>query len=138
MGLAVDDWKERFREAYPHKSARELSEEFGISERSVYRWASKMGLHKNAGYLSRMRRKGLLEIEYRRLCGQRMGGVPKGVRTNPDGEFKKGHRFAGAQEAKRVKAIRDRAWDERVRIIRGWRRKTRWKMREFGNENGNS
>lgn len=37
-----------------------------------------------------------------------------------------------AQErAKRIKAIRDRAWDERVRIINGMSRKTGWKMVDY-------
>lgn len=139
--MAVTAWdeqtRERFRQAYPEMTASELSEAFGISERTVYRRAGQMGLRKSDGHMNKVRRKGLLEIEYRRLCGQRMGGVDKGVNTNPGGGFKKGHRFHGVLEEKRVKAIRDRAWDERVRIIRGWRRKTRWKMIDFGNDDRN-
>jgi hypothetical protein len=61
-----------------------------------------------------------------RITGQKL--VRNGVCGKP---FEKGHRFDGEVEARRVKAIRDRAWDERVRIMRGVSRKTGWKMVDY-------
>ena len=52
------------------------------------------------------------------------------------GQWKKGHKFEGELEEKRVKALRDRAQDERRRMMHGMRRRTGWKMVEFGRVDG--
>lgn len=125
------------RRRFPFERAADIAKDLGVSERTVFRKAKELGVKKSDDVKRKAWMTGIREIQYQWLCG-RKAGPPKGKRTNPGGEFKKGHRFTGELEEKRVKAIRDRAWDERVRIIRGWRRKTGWKMKSFGNDEGNS
>ncbi len=117
------------RERYADERNSVLVDELGVSERTLQRHAKALGLGKSEAFLLMLREEGLRAVEYRRLCGERVGGFRKGEgRKGTAGSFRKGHRFDGEVEARRVKAIRDRAWDERVRMIRGWQRRTAWKM----------
>lgn len=63
----------------------------GVSERTIQRKAKALGLVKDPDYIAQIARDGLLEIDYLRLIGRKMG-PPKGLRCNPKGEFRKGHR----------------------------------------------
>lgn len=120
---------ERFSEERNEDLARRL----GCGVRTVERHARKLGLEKSAEFKEKVKDWSAAGArrycEYMRITGQKM--VKKGVCGKP---FEKGHRFSDEIEARRVKAIRDRAWDERVRIIRGWTRKTGWKMVDYGSK----
>lgn len=122
-------------ERYADEKNSVLCVELGVSERTLQRHAGNLGLRKSEAFLEMVSSEGLMEIEYRRMRGERVGGFRKGEgRKGTAGSFRKGHRFCSEVERRRVKAIQDRAWDERVRLIRGWERKTKWKM--SGYENG--
>lgn len=108
-----------------------LCEELGVSMRTLERHANALGLRKSDAFLRMVSDEGLREVEYRRLCGERVGGFRKGEgRRGTAGSFRRGHRFSPEIEAKRVKSIRARAWDERVREMRGWAKKTKWPCRK--------
>lgn len=116
-------------ERYADEENCVLCEELGVCIRTLERHAVKLGVRKSAAFTERIQRKasseGLRTLEYMKITGKK-------VKRGPGGKgFKKGHHFDAETEARRVKAIRDRAWDERVRMIRGWTRKTRWKMADF-------
>ena len=122
-GIVMGDWVER----YADTANAVLAAELGVGLRTLVRWASKMGLRKSDAFLREVSRKGLMEIEYRRLCGERVGGFRKGDgHKGTAGSFRKGHRFEREIEEKRVKALRERAWDERRRALHGMEAKTRW------------
>jgi hypothetical protein len=135
--MGITKWEpwmdEVMREKFADTRNEELQELFGVSSRTLLRHARKLGLRKSEEYMDAISRKGLDTIEYKRMLGERVGGPKKGHGVRTSGSFKKGHRFEGEIEEKRVKAIRDRAWDERKRIIHGMPRKTRWKMLDFQN-----
>lgn len=128
---------------YADTENRVLARELGVSVRTVERWAAKLGLRKSEAFRRRVQAeavKGAVRwVEWMQLTGQK-------IRKSPGGKpFEKGHRFEEAIEKKRIKAIRDRAWDERVRMMHGWRRKTRWNMvndykcgTDIASESGNS
>lgn len=118
-------------ERYADSSNADLCRELGVSERSLVRHARSLGVRKSAEHLAETLRKAVrgsgMWYEYMRLTGQKVGN-----HGSPGRKWEKGHRFDGETEAKRVRAIRDRAWDERVRIIHGVARKTKWKMVDYG------
>lgn len=107
-----------------------LAKELGCGVRTLERHARRLGLEKSAAFKERSKEWSAdgyrRYCEYMRITGQKL--VRKGVCGKP---FEKGHRFDGEIEAKRIKAIRDRAWDEMVRIIHGISRKTGWKMVDY-------
>lgn len=122
------------RERYADEKNAVLARELGVSLRSVERHAGMLGLRKSEAFLGRVSSEGLMEIAYRRLCGERVGGFRKGEgRKGNVGSFRKGHHFCSDVERRRIGAIRARAWDERVRAMRGWERKTKWKMSGYEN-----
>lgn len=116
---------------YADEKNADLARELGCGVRTVERHARKLGLEKSDAFRMRARERAkagaLMWYEYMRITGQKVGN-----HGAPGRKFEKGHRFSEEIEAKRVKAIRDRAWDERVRIIRGFTRKTRWPMVDYG------
>lgn len=125
------EWDLVLLERYADEKNAVLCKELGVSMRTLERHANALGLRKSDAFLRKVSEEGLREVEYRRLCGERVGGIRKGDgRKGTAGSFKKGHKFDAEVEARRVKAIRDRAWDERVREIRGWAKKTRWPSRK--------
>ena len=118
-------------ERYADSSNAELCRELGVSERSLVRHARRLGVWKSAEHVAQTQRKAVrgsgLWFEYMRLTGRKVGN-----HGNVGCRFEKGHRFDAETEAKRVKALQDRAWDERVRLIHGFARRTKWKMRGYG------
>lgn len=119
-------------EKYAEARNEDLVAELGVSMRTIERKAKALGLKKSERFLRDASQRGLMEIEYRRMMGEQVGGFKKGDgHKGTPGSFKKGHRFTGEIEEKRVKACRDRAWDERVRLIRGFPRLTKWKMKNY-------
>lgn len=125
------EWDAVLRERFAEERNEVLARELGCGERTLVRHARALGLEKSAAFLERMRERSKAGAarwyEYMRITGQKVGN-----HGAPGRKFEKGHRFDGEVEAKRVKAIRDRAWDERVRLIRGFARKTGWRMVDYG------
>ena len=108
----------------------DLARMLGCGVRSVERHARMLGLVKGDEFLERA--KEISAEGYRRWCEYMRITGQKRKRSGVCGRpFEKGHRFDADVEEKRVKAIRDRAWDERVRLIRGVARRTGWKMRSY-------
>lgn len=127
------EWDAILVERFPETLNSVLARELGCGVRTLERHARRLGLEKSAAFKERSKEwsaNGYRRYcEYMRITGQKM--VKRGVCGKP---FEKGHRFSAEIEAKRVQAIRDRAWDERVRIIHGVSRKTGWKMVDYCNK----
>lgn len=115
------------RERYADTENAVLARESGYGLRTIERHAAKLGLKKSAALMEKTRDRATREAarwyEYMRVTGQKV--KKKGVGGRP---FEKGHRFEGEVEAKRVTAIRNRAWDERRRLMHGITRRTKWRM----------
>lgn len=118
------------RERFCDERNEVLARELGCGVRTLERHARLLGLEKSEAFMARSRERSkacaLRWYEYMRITGQKVGN-----HGAPGRKFEKGHHFDAGTEARRVKAIRDRAWDERVRIIRGFTRKTRWQMVDY-------
>ena len=100
----------------------------GVSERTIQRKAKELGLAKDPAYIAEIARDGLMQIDYLRICGRKMG-PPKGLRCNPKGEFKPGHKESPITRCRRVASLRARADSERMLIARGMPQRTNWKMK---------
>lgn len=124
------EWDGVLMEMFPEERNEVIARKLGCGVRTLERHARRLGLEKSAAFKERSKEWSAdgyrRYCEYMRITGQKL--VRKGVYGKP---FEKGHRFDGEIEAKRIKAIRDRAWDERVRIIRGMSRNTGWKMVDY-------
>lgn len=125
-----EEWDAVLVELFPTERNGDIARRLGCGERTVVRHARRLGLEKGEEFKEKVRgwaaSGSRRYCEYMRITGQKI--VRRGVCGKP---FEKGHHLSPESEAKRVKAIRDRAWDERVRIIRGFTRKTKWKMNEY-------
>lgn len=126
-GKKWEPWMDQvLNERYADESNAELCRILGVALRTVERHASALGLKKSEEHWRRHQQeasKGAKRwFEWMKLTGQKIKRRPGGKR------FEKGHRWDAETEEKRVNAIRDRAWDERRRLMHGWQRKTRWRM----------
>lgn len=98
------------REYYPTMFNDALAKWVGCSERTLCRKAAELGLRKVPDFL-KVRASEMSEriSAAQKKCyaeGRRTSRFPKGVRSNPEGEFKPGHRYDGEIEAARVSNIR--------------------------------
>ena len=129
MGKTV--WTEEklayLKQHYADTRNAELVNVLGISMRTIERAARKLGLKKSAKMLAEASEEGLRKVDYLRLIGVRCS-APKGMRTNPAGEFKKGHKEDQITRAIRVASIRARAESERRLVANGMAQRTKWKM----------
>lgn len=118
----------KLEQLFPDERNEVVARRLGCGVRTVERHARMLGLEKSEAFKERAKEMSAdgyrRYCEYMRITGQKI--VRKGVCGKP---FEKGHRFPPEVEARRIKAIQDRAWDERVRFIRGVARKTRWQMK---------
>ena len=114
---------------YATTANADIVKAIGVSERTIQRKAKALGLVKDSAYLHQVAIDGLREIDYRRLCGQKMG-PPKGLRCNPAGEFKKGNKESKVTRALRIASLRARADSERQRIDHGLKPQTKWRFKE--------
>lgn len=118
------------RERFAEERNEDLARELGCGVRTVERHARALGLEKSEAFRRRAQERAksgaLMWYEYMRITGQKVGN-----HGAPGRKFEKGHRLPPEVEARRVQAIRDRAWDERVRIMKGFTRKTGWKMVDY-------
>lgn len=114
-------------ERYADAENAVLCRELGVGLRTLERHAAALGVRKSEEHVRESQAKASREaarwFEYMRITGQKV--QKKAVGGKP---FAKGHRFEGEIEARRVKSIRDRVWDERRRMMYGLTRRTKWKM----------
>lgn len=119
------------RERYADTKNEVLVRDLGYGLRTIERHARMLGLNKSVDFVADVQKRASLEgarwFEYMRITGQKVKKKAVGGK-----QFEKGHRFDDAVEEKRVKALRDRANDERRRMMHGMMRKTKWRMVEFG------
>lgn len=101
----TDEKIEILREKYHNTRNDDLISLLGLSMRTIQRKAKEIGVEKDPEYIRKIAMDGLREIDYLRLCGKKMG-PPKGLRCNPKGEFKKGHKEDVYTRATRIAAIR--------------------------------
>lgn len=90
------------RRLYPTTKNDELAGMFGVSVRTMIRKARELGVEKDKDWMhgTVMSHLKMAKMESDRLG--RPGGFPKGVRSNPDGEFKKGRVETPEQRERRV------------------------------------
>ena len=125
------EWDRVLEERFADELNAVLTRELGCGERTLVRHARMLGLEKSEAF--REKAKELSADGFRRwnewmqVTGQKRRR--KGSCGRP---FEKGHLFPPEIEAKRIKAIQDRAQDERLRIIRKQKRSTGWKMVDYG------
>lgn len=113
---------------YSNTANAEIVAATGVSERTIQRKAKALGLVKDPAYIAGISRDGLMQIEYLRLTGHKMG-PPKGLRCNPKGEFKPGHKESKVTRALRIASLRARSESEHQRIARGLKPNTRWNLK---------
>ena len=84
----------------------ELAGCLGVSPRTMIRKARELGLQKDEKWLAGVweERRKMATVESKRKGYP--GGFPKGVRSNPDGEFKKGHVESDETKAKRIASVK--------------------------------
>ena len=127
----LPEWDRVLEERFADELNAVLARELGCGERTLVRHARMLGLEKSEAFRrkaqERAKRGSELWYEYMRLTGQKVGN-----HGAPGRKFEKGHRFPPEIEAKRIKAIQDRAQEERLRIIRKQKRSTGWKMVDYG------
>lgn len=93
---------------FPTMFNRYLAQWLGVSLRTLIRKARELGLEKEEGFLDKKREKiNELAGEALRARGDVDGTwFKKGVRNNPSGEFKKGHKESAETKAKRIAALK--------------------------------
>lgn len=104
----------------------------GVSQRTMIRKARELGLEKDPEWLSAIwdERRTLAQIVSKSKGYP--GGFKKGVRYNPDGEFKKGHVESDETKSKRIEKLKK--WNRMnpskltERALKAW--KTRRKRKE--------
>ena len=132
--MRLERQEQVLRERYADEKNRDLAAELGVSERTVLRWAGQLGLRKSEAFKAAVLLEANMQVAYLRLCGKRCGGYAKGTnKGGTAGSF--GRRVVSEEEEKRrVEAIRRTAWEERKRVLRGEKRRTRWGMVDYGKE----
>lgn len=112
------------RRNYPTTHNDELAECLGVSKRTMIRKARELGLEKDAGWLASVWEENRLIAQARSRRSPNSGRFKKGVRHNPDGEFKPGHTLSAEVEQKRVRNLK--IWCRmnpdkmRVRSLKAW------------------
>ena len=124
----TEEASEELRRRYADEKNEVLSREMGYAMRTIERRAAMMGLRKSDAFMRKTQlaasRAGLEWFEYMRASGQKIRTQSYGGR-----QFKKGHRFEGEIEERRVAALRELSWQERRRLMHGMMPMTGWKMK---------
>lgn len=110
------------RREFPKRPTPEVAKMLGRSAMAVATKASKEGLKKQEGFLDK-RRKDISRLageELRKIPDRKSSRFKKGVRFNPDGEFKKGHKESPETKAKRIASLKE-----------SWRRRKAAKVRYY-------
>lgn len=124
------------RRLFPTSKNQDLAEYLGVSPRTVVRKAREMGLEKDQDWLT-----GVWD-SHRRMAHMASraqgypGGFQKGIHSNPDGEFKRGHKTTPEQQAKRSESMR--LWyrlhpsESRAKARKAWEtRRERTKLQRY-------
>lgn len=98
------------REYYPTMFNDALAKLLKVSVRSMQRKAHELGIEKVKDF-NKVRSEDISRrvsdaVKKAYAEGRKTDGFPKGVRSNPDGEFQKGHRFPDEIENERKDKIR--------------------------------
>ena len=113
---------EKFADTY----STELAKMLNCGLRTIERHAKMLGLSKSKEHIKEIQRKAsraaTMQIEYMSFIGKKKRG------TASRGSFKKGRIPDPEIEKKRIAALRARAWDERKRLMHGFKQKTKWKF----------
>jgi len=119
---------QRLREEYPVRYNRELSRDLGVSVRSLIRKARELGVRKEDRFIE----KRMAEIEKMANSAAKKSKRPnmKGRHLNPAGEFKPGHKESAETKRRRIAALKDTAYREKVRLKYGLPRKTKWPVKD--------
>jgi hypothetical protein len=100
----------RLVDYYPLLFNEALAKMLGVSQRTMARKASELGLKKPDDFMQRKAddysRKMSASLKKAYAAGRKVSQFKPGVRNNPEGEFRKGFRFTGDIEADRVDKIR--------------------------------
>lgn len=107
------------RDFYPRMFNEALAKWLQVSPRTLIRKARELGIEKEPGFLEKRR------ADISRKAGEalrRRGDLEgtwfkKGIRHNPDGEFKPGHKESPETKAKRAAAVKA-AWDRKKKLKR--------------------
>ena len=123
----TDEMLQRLRDEYPVRFNHEIAAGLGVSIRTMLRKARELGVEKEPGFME----KRIDEIERMANRAAKKAGRPsmKGRRLNPKGEFKPGHKESPETREKRIAAIRDRAYREKIRVKYGLPQKTKWPIK---------
>ena len=98
---------------FPTMFNKPLALWIGVSYRTMLRKARELGLEKKPGFLEERRRDiSRLAGEAIRNSGNTSTRFKKGVRNNPAGEFKPGHKDSPETKAKQAESLRY-AWKQR-------------------------
>lgn len=98
---------------FPTMFNKPLAKWIGVSQRTMIRKARELGLEKQEGFLDKRRKDiNALASEALRKKDSHPSHFRKGVRFNPDGEFKKGHKESEETKAKRIQSLKE-SWRRR-------------------------
>jgi len=134
------DMLDYLRRHYATTLNEELAGCLGVSQRTMIRKARELGLEKDPAWLAAVweERRQLAHIVSKRTG--KPGSFKKGIRHNPDGEFKKGHVESDETKAKRIMSVK--RWCRmnpaklKERARKAW--VTRRKRQEESNNNSKS
>ena len=106
----TDERLRLLRDHYPTMFNAALAKWIGCSVRTLERKAAELGIRKVDNFnevraydISKTVSEG---VKRAYADGRMVSHFPKGVRSNPDGEFKPGFRFTGETESARIEKIR--------------------------------
>ncbi len=112
-------------ERYANTENKILATETGYGIRTIERHAKALGLSKSREFMqimqSRASAEGARWFEYKRLIGEKVY-----KRSYHGRKFEKGRIPDPEIEKKRIAAIRERAWSDRMRIMHGMLPKAKW------------
>ena len=123
----TDTMLERLQAEYPVSYNRDLARDLGVSHRTLIRKASELGIEKEPDFIT----KRLDEIE--RMAQRAAAKVPrpymKGRHNNLKNEFKPGHKESAETRARRIAALKDAAYRDKVRLKYGLPQRTKWPIK---------
>lgn len=121
------------RDFFPIMFNKPLANWLGVSQRTMARKARELGLQKRDGFLDDRRKEIQIRAEEsRKKKPDRRAEYyfKKGVRANPAGEFKPGHKESEETKAKRIASLKARNADPALKARRSESMKEYWKKRK--------
>ena len=123
----TDAMLERLQAEYPVRYNRDLARDLGVSLRTLIRKARELGIEKEPDFIANR----LEDIERRakRAAAKVPRPYMKGRRTNLKNEFKPGHKESAETKRKRIAALKDAAYRDKVRLKYGLPQRTKWPIK---------